>query len=97
MLGWIEDRVSTSGLAVVGEGPPRLTTREAFEDFKNWATGEGYSPHCLPSVNTSSQRLQAAGPSRGIAYKQSGRFRGFVGLRLKPSRLAALVTKVDAA
>jgi hypothetical protein len=36
-----------------------------------------------PCVNTFVQRLSAAGASKGIIYKRSGGFRGFVGLRLR--------------
>src|SRR5262249_52606057 len=85
VLGWIEDRVSTSGLAIVGEDAPGLTTREAYDDFKVWAALEGYAAGALPSVNTFSQRVRAAAPGRGFTYKRSGGFRGFLGVRLKPS------------
>jgi phage/plasmid-associated DNA primase len=97
VLGWVEDRVSTSGLAVVGEPPLQLTTRDAYDDFKIWAVTEGYAPAGLPSVNTFSQRVRAAAPGRGFTYKRSGGFRGFIGLRLKPSRTAALAKRMDAA
>jgi P4 family phage/plasmid primase-like protien len=83
VLGWIEDRVTPVGLSVVGEEPPRMTSRKAYDDFKPWAVSEGYSPNSLPSVNTFVQRLSAAGASKGIIYKRSGGFRGFLGLRLK--------------
>lgn len=82
VLGWIEDRVIT-GLSVVGEDPPRMTSRKAYEDFKLWAMSEGYSQNSLPSVNNFSQRLRAAGADKGIIYKHLGGFRGFVGLRLR--------------
>jgi P4 family phage/plasmid primase-like protien len=97
VLGWIEDRVSTSGLIAVGEDPPRMTTRDAYDDFKIWAAQEGYAPGGLPSVNTFSQRVRAAAPGRGFAYRRSGGFRGFLGVRLKPSRTANLARRVDAA
>jgi len=83
VLGWIEDRVAAVGLSVVGEGPPRVRTRKAYDDFKDWANSEGYAPNSLPSVNTFCQRLRAAGWSKGITYKHSGSFRGFVGMRLR--------------
>ena len=60
-----------------------MTSRKAYDDFKLWAVSEGYSQGSLPSVNTFSQRLQAAGAAKGIVYKRSGTFRGFVGLRLR--------------
>jgi hypothetical protein len=97
VVGWIEDRVTTVGLSVVGEGPPRVTSRTAYEDFKLWAEAEGYSPNALPSVNTFVQRVRAAGPSKGITYKRSGGFRGFLGMRLKPSAVKTLADKLDAA
>jgi phage/plasmid-associated DNA primase len=97
VLGWIEDRVIPTTLAVVGEGPQRLTSRDAYQDFRCWAEGEGYSPNGLPNINNFVQRLRAAGPSKGIIYKRSGGFRGLLGMRLRPSRAAALANKVDAA
>jgi P4 family phage/plasmid primase-like protien len=96
VLGWIEERTIT-GFGVVGEEPPRVTTRDAYEDFRAWAISEGYSLNGLPSVNTFSQRLQAAGPGKGIAYRHSGKFRGFVGLRLKPSYVSRIIAKGGAA
>jgi phage/plasmid-associated DNA primase len=97
VLGWIEDRVTTVPLAVVGKGPPRMTSRDAYEDFKSWAVSEGYSQNALPNVNTFVQRLRAAVTSMGINYKRSGGFRGFVGMRLKPLIELADKAKVDAA
>jgi putative DNA primase/helicase len=80
VLGWIEDRVTTVGLKVVGEGPPRVTSRRAYEDFKLWAVAEGNSQtHCQTSTLSFSASGQA-GPSGGITYKHSGKFRGFEGL-----------------
>jgi len=82
---------------VVGEGPSRVTSRDAFDDFKVWAASEGYSPNGLPSVNNFVQRLRGVGPGKGITYKHSGGFRGFVGMRLRPSRAAALAERAGAA
>jgi hypothetical protein len=39
----------------------------------------------------------AAGPAKGVIYKRSGNFRGFVGLRLKPWTGSAATAKADAA
>jgi phage/plasmid-associated DNA primase len=97
VLGWIEDRVNATTLTVVGEEPARLTSREAFDDFKAWAASEGYAPNGLPSVNNFVQRVRAVGPGKRITYKKSGGFRGFVGMRLRPSRAAALADRMDAA
>jgi putative DNA primase/helicase len=85
VLGWLEDRVITTvPLAVVGEGPPRVRSRHAYDDFKCWAVGEGYSSSALPNINNFVQRVRAAGASKGITYKHSGGFRGFEGMRLRP-------------
>jgi len=97
VLGWIEDRVNATTLKVVGQRPPRVTSRDAYDDFKSWAVPEGYSPNGLPNINNFVQRVRAAGPSKGVIYKRSGGFRGFVGMRLRPSRAAALAGTVDAA
>jgi putative DNA primase/helicase len=96
VLGWIEDRVNAT-LTVVGESPAQVTSRDAYQDFRYWAEGEGYSPNGLPNINNFVQRLRAAGPSNGIVYKHSGRFRGFLGMRLRPSRTAAIADRMDAA
>jgi putative DNA primase/helicase len=85
VLGWLDDRVITTvPLAVVGEGPPRVRSRQAYDDFKCWAVGEGYSPNALPNINNFVQRVRAAEASKGITYKHSGGFRGFEGMRLRP-------------
>jgi putative DNA primase/helicase len=97
VLGWIEERVIATTLSVVGQEPPRVSTRKAYEDFKNWAEAEGYAPSSLPSVNTFSQRLQAVGPSRGITYKRGGGFRGFIGMRLRPPGDLGSMADADAA
>jgi putative DNA primase/helicase len=96
VLGWLEDRVAVA-LAVVGEEPPRITSREAYADFKLWAGAEGYSEYRLPNVSTFVQRVTAAGAARGIAHKHSGGFRGFIGMRLKPCLGAPGARKADAA
>jgi phage/plasmid-associated DNA primase len=96
VLGWVEDRVIATALAAVGEGPPRVRSRDAYDDFKFWAVGEGYSPNALPNINNFVQRVRAAGASKGITYKHSGGFRGFVGMRLRPLGQAARA-EVDAA
>jgi hypothetical protein len=97
VLGWMEDRVCASTFAVVGEGPPRVRSRDAYDDFKSWAVGEGYSPNALPNINNFVQRVRAAGASKGITYKHSGGFRGFVGMRLRPLDQLAARAEVDAA
>jgi P4 family phage/plasmid primase-like protien len=84
VLGWMEDRITPVALSVVGGEQPRMTSRKAYEDFKFWAVSEGYSENGLPYLNNFVQRLSAAGPSKGIIYKRSGGFRGFIGLRLRP-------------
>jgi P4 family phage/plasmid primase-like protien len=94
VLGWIEDRVILTTFEVVGEGPQRITSRTAYQDFKCWAEGEGYSPNGLPNINNFVQRVRAAGPGKGIRYKHSGNFRGFEGMRLRPLRAAALAENI---
>jgi len=96
VLGWIEDRVIMTSLAVVGERPARVTSRDAYDDFKSWAQSEGYSQSGSPSVNNFVQRLRAVGLSKGIIYKRSGNFRGFEGMRLSPFRETTLAARIDA-
>lgn len=53
---WFEVRVVPSN-----EEPPSgwVRTGKLYEDFKQWATENGYSDRFLPPVNTFSQRLKA--------------------------------------
>jgi phage/plasmid-associated DNA primase len=95
VLGWLEDRVIPVALAVVGEELPKVRSRDAYDDFKCWTISEGYSRNALPNINNFVQRVRAAGASKGITYKYSGGFRGFVGMRLRP--LGQVRAKVDAA
>jgi phage/plasmid-associated DNA primase len=97
VLGWVEDRVIATALAAVGEGPPRMRSRHAYDDFRCWAVGEGYSPNALPNINKLVQRVRAAGAGKGITYKHSGGFRGFVGMRLRPLGQSAAKADMDAA
>jgi hypothetical protein len=48
-------------------------------------------------IHNFSQRVSAPGASRGITYKRSGGFRGFLGMRLKSPLQTATKKKVDAA
>jgi putative DNA primase/helicase len=96
VLGWLEDRVAAR-LEVVGEDKPRVSSRNAYADFKLWASVEGHSEYALPNVNTFVQRVTAAGATKGITHKHSGGFRGFVGMRLKPWSGSSGGGKADAA
>jgi phage/plasmid-associated DNA primase len=84
VLGWIEARIVT-GIAVVNEPPPRLSSAEAYADFRGWAIAEGYREQFLPSKNQFAQRVTAALADRGVVRKRGGLFRGWEGLRLKPT------------
>jgi len=97
VLGWLEDRVMPVRLGVVGEEPPEVRSRDAYDDFKLWAVNEGYSPYTLPNINNFVQRVRAAGGGKGIAYKHSGSFRGFIGMRLRPLGRSPANANVDAA
>ena len=97
VLGWLDERVTAVAHTVVGGRPARVRSREAYDNFKEWALSGGYSQNALLSVNTFSQRVAAAGASRGITYKHSGTFRGFLGMRLKSPLQAAAKEEVDAA
>jgi hypothetical protein len=51
----------------------------------------------LPNINNFVQRVRAAGAGKGITYKHSGGFRGFVGMRLRPLGQSAAKADMDAA
>ena len=74
-----------------------MTSRAAYADFKLWAGIEGYSEYGLPNVNTFVQRVKAAGAAKGIGYRHSGSFRGFIGMRIKPWTGPPVAGKADAA
>jgi P4 family phage/plasmid primase-like protien len=67
VLGWAAERL-------MRDPHGTMTSKEAREDLGMWAFGMGMP---LPSINTLTQRLQAA----GFVYKRSNHFRGFVGVR----------------
>jgi putative DNA primase/helicase len=77
--GWIEDRLEI----VTGEDAPRLKSSEAYADFRQCAIAEGHPHHKLPHQKTFTQRVTAALASKGVEYKHSGDFRGFLGARLR--------------
>ena len=79
VLGWIEDRLEV----VTGEDAPRLKSSEAYADFRQCAIAEGHPHHKLPHQKTFTQRVTAALASKGVEYKHSGDFRGFLGARLR--------------
>ena len=97
VLGWLDDRVIPVALVVVGEGQCRVRSRDAYDDFRAWAAGEGYSPNALPNINNFVQRVRAVRASKGITYKHSGGFRGFMGMRLRPIGQSGAKAEVDAA
>ena len=74
-----------------------MRSRHAYDDFKCWTVGEGYSPNALPNINNFVQRVRAARGSKGITYKHSGGFRGFIGMRLRPLGQFGAKAEVDAA
>ena len=81
VLGWIEDRVGPN-IVVVGEPPPRVSSRDAFADFRVWHLVNEGQPTRL-AQRTFTERLQGSGLP-GLKYiRGSNGFRGFEGLRLK--------------
>jgi phage/plasmid-associated DNA primase len=85
VLDWVEQRVApSSALHVVGEKPTETSAAACFKDFQLWAAAEGLDPRDLPRQKGFTDRAKTALRKRGITYKKSGTFRGFVGLRLHP-------------
>jgi phage/plasmid-associated DNA primase len=78
VLGWIEDRV----IVVKGQEAPRIASKDLYTNFRSWAEVQGYNPNRLPNVNNFVQRSKAALKAKGVEYKRSGNFRGFVGIEL---------------
>jgi P4 family phage/plasmid primase-like protien len=79
VLGWIEDRLEVD----TSEDRPRLKNKEAYSDFRQWAISEGHPLLRLPHQKTFTKRVTAAVVSKGVEYKHSGNFRGFLGARLQ--------------
>jgi phage/plasmid-associated DNA primase len=58
----------------------RVTTREAYERFRQWSLAEGFSERTLPSINAFVQRITAN--ATGITYRRTREGRFFVGMKL---------------
>ena len=58
----------------------RVTTREAYERFRQWSLAEGFSERTLPSINAFVQRITAN--ATGISYRRTREGRFFVGMKL---------------
>jgi phage/plasmid-associated DNA primase len=89
VLDWVEQRVAPV-LQVVGEKPTEMSNVLCFRDFLLWAGAEGLDPRDLPRQKGFTDRVKTALRRKGIYYKKSGGFRGFVGLRLYPPTAAIL-------
>jgi P4 family phage/plasmid primase-like protien len=66
-----------------GNFVPQVKTSLAYENFRMWATTEGYRSDNLPAINGFSQRVIAAGAEQGITKVRTAKGAFFVGLASK--------------
>ncbi len=78
VLAWLFEMVDPQTVLDI---EPRITTREAYSCFQEWAQAEGFSHRTLPSINVFVQRVQAN--AKDIEYRRTRDGRFFVGMRLK--------------
>ena len=78
VLAWIETAVQ---VVPVRHGGPILATKDAYKQFSEWASAEGFRNERLPSVSSFVQRVQSA--SSGITSKRTAKGRVFIGLEVK--------------
>lgn len=67
---------------VTGNLQHRVKTSDAYQDFKSWASAEGYRPETLPAVNQFTQRVVAQRPQ--IIIIRPRNVSHLVGLLLDP-------------
>ncbi len=80
MLAWLSEQVELH--PIIDQGP-RVTTRHAYERFREWALAEGFSERTLPSINAFVQRITSN--ATGVEYRRTNQGRFFLGMALKPS------------
>jgi P4 family phage/plasmid primase-like protien len=77
VLAWLDQCVSVKPHS---GGHPCITTRIAYESFREWAITEGYKDGKLPAINGFVQRVQANAPELEYKRRQDGRY--FLGMAI---------------
>jgi P4 family phage/plasmid primase-like protien len=75
VLAWLEE---CTEIWPILNGQPSLRTRAAYQQFRAWATAEGFNGDKLPAINGFVQRVQANTP--GVEAKRTSGGRLFLGL-----------------
>jgi len=84
VLAWLDECVETKPIF---DGHPSITTREAYEKFREWAIAEGFKNDKLPAINGFVQRVQAN--ATGIEYKRTRDGRMFIGMAIRNTAVSS--------
>jgi P4 family phage/plasmid primase-like protien len=77
VLAWLAERVRSRQIV---DQAPRIATRLAFDEFRDWALSEGFAERTLPSINAFVQRVTAN--ATGVEYRRRRDGRFFIGMVL---------------
>ncbi|WP_412051840.1 DUF5906 domain-containing protein [Hoeflea sp. Naph1] len=77
VLAWLAERVRSRQIV---DQSPRIATRFAFDEFRDWALSEGFAERTLPSINAFVQRVTAN--ATGVEYRRRRDGRFFIGMVL---------------
>lgn len=75
VMAWLAEQVECKQTL---DGATRIRTSHAYERFRDWSFGEGYTERTLPSINAFVQRVQAN--AKGIEYRRTREGRYFYGM-----------------
>jgi len=84
VLAWLDECVE---IKPVFDGQPSISTREAYEKFREWAIAEGFKNDKLPAINGFVQRVQAN--ATGIEYKRTKDGRMFIGMIIRNAAVSS--------
>jgi P4 family phage/plasmid primase-like protien len=77
ILAWLEECVEV----VIGDYLPKVRTRDAYREFRNFALAAGYRENRVPVINSFTRRVVGAG--KGIKYKRISNGRYLIGLKVR--------------
>ncbi len=84
VLAWLDECVE---IKPAFDGHFVITTREAYEKFREWAIAEGFKNDKLPAINGFVQRVQAN--ATGIEYKRTRDGRVFIGMVIRSTAVSS--------
>ncbi len=84
VLAWLDECVE---IKPIFDGQPAITTRAAYEKFREWAIAEGFKNDKLPAINGFVQRMQAN--ATGVEYKRTKDGRMFIGMAIRDTAISS--------